>query len=315
MTGVRTGPVGPGERSRDVRAPRATAARDAGAFARRVRSAAAVGVAAFLLLAVAACGSGGTTEVSGGPGTEWEALGEVPAPTLPDGSPAPQVMAEVTLPDGAVPTVPQPAVPVVAPPTTVPSAPAPTAPTPSVLASPAPGASGPLPSVQLPPSLPGGAQAVERLGDDALRSVAARALSRVRFDWRSVLAGWQVRFLPGRKGLRGSTFPDARVIEVYVRSSDDVAGLSHVIAHEMGHAVDVSRLGDVQRAAWKAARGVDANAAWFPAGDGASDYASPAGDWAESFARWQTGVGWYSQVGPPPTPVQTALMASLAGLA
>jgi hypothetical protein len=298
-----------------VRAPRATAARDAGASLRRARSGAALLVATVLLCAAAACGATGTTEVSGGPGSGWGTLDEAPAPTLPDGSPAPQVMAEVTLPDGAVPTLPQPAVPVVAPPTTTPPAPPPTVPTPSVLASPVAGARGPLPSVQLPQSLPGGAQAVERLGDDALRSVAAQALSRVRFDWRSVLAGWQVRFLPGRKGLRGSTFPDARVIEVYVRSSDDVAGLSHVIAHEMGHAVDVSRLGDVQRAAWKAARGADPAAPWFPAGDGVSDYASPAGDWAESFARWQTGVGWYSQVGPPPNAVQTALMASLAGLA
>jgi hypothetical protein len=295
-----------------VKGPRGSAPT---ARARTLGSLALVVLAAVVAASVlVGCGPGSTTEVSGGAGTGWGALDEVPAETLPDGSPAPQVMAEVTLPGGAVPTVPQPAVPVVVPTTVAPPT-EPAAPAPSVLAAPVPGATGPLPSLQLPVSLPGAAQAMERLGDDALRSLSARALARVRFDWRSVLSGWQIRFLPGRKGLRGSTFPDSRVIEVYVRSSDDVNGLAHVIAHEMGHAVDVSRLGEVQRAAWKAARGVPAATPWFPAGDGVSDYASPAGDWAESFARWQTGVGWYSQVGPPPDAVQTALLASLAGLA
>jgi hypothetical protein len=276
-------------------------------------------VVCAVALAATGCGSSRTTEVSGG-SIGWGTLDDSPPLIAADGGPAPQVMAEVTLPDGGVPTVPQPTVPT-APTATVLSEtrsappPATSAPPPPVLAAPSAGSTGPLPSVQVPESVPGGARAVERLDTDAQRALASRALGRIRFDWRTVLGGWQIRFLPGRKGLRGSTFPDTKVIEVYVRPRDDVATLSHVIAHEMGHAVDVSRLGDVQRDAWRAARGYGASVPWFPTADGARDYATGAGDWAESFARWQTGVGWYSELGPPPDAFQVVLMAQLSGVA
>jgi hypothetical protein len=298
-----------------------TQARVAGAPAvirRRSALLVALVVCAVALIATG-CGSSGTTEVSG-TGIGWGTLDDSPPLADGGGGPGPQVMAEVTLPDGGVPTVPQPTVPA-APTATVLSAtesaraPATSTPPPPVLAAPSVGATGPLPAVQLPEAVPGGARAVERLATDAQRAVASQALGRIRFDWRTVLAGWQVRFLPGRTGLRGSTFPDTKVIEVYVRRGDDAASLSHVIAHEMGHAVDVSRLGDAQRSAWSAARGYGASVPWFPTADGARDYATGAGDWAESFARWQTGVGWYSELGPPPDALQTVLMAQLAGLA
>ena len=267
---------------------------------------------------VAGCGAGGTTEVSTEIG--WGTLDDVPRLPL-DGVTAagPQIIPEVTLADGGVPTVPQPSVPAAPTPTVLSATTPPTATVaeparPPVLATPAAGAAGPPPSLQVPESVPGGARAVERLDSDAQRSVAAAALGRIRFDWRTSLNGWQVRFLPGRRGLRGSTFPDSRVIEVYVRNGDRVDGLSHVIAHEMGHAVDVSRFGPVQRDAWKAGRGIPGDVAWFPSADGARDYATGAGDFAESFAFWQTGVGWYSELGPPPDAAQTALLVALSGL-
>jgi hypothetical protein len=219
-------------------------------------------------------------------------------------------MAEVTTPDGAVPTVPQPSVPEGAPLATEPASPPP-----AVLAAPVGTGTVPATVPSVPESVPGGARAVERLDDDAERAVASKALGRIRFDWKADLPGWQIRFLPGRAGLRGLTFPDQHVIEVYVRSSDRPEGLSHVIAHEMGHAVDVSRLGDAEHAIWKQARRISASVPWFPGASGAQDYATGAGDWAESFAWWQTGVGWYSQLGPPPDAAQMALMARLSGLA
>ena len=283
--------------------------------ATRLSLAVLVVIGAVLVLP-AACGApSNTSEVAGpiGWGTIADPLEPIPAGS--DGGPAPQVMAEVTLPDGGVPTVPQPSVPQAPPPTIVaPPADTPPETAPPVLAAPS-AATGTLPSIQVPEVVPGGARALERLDSDAQRTVASKALGRIRFDWKSNLTGWQIRFLPGRAGLRGSTFPDEQVIEVYVRDSDRPEGLSHVIAHEMGHAIDVSRLGTVERETWKLARGIPSSVPWFPGVSGATDYSTGAGDWAESFASWQSGVGWYSQLGPPPDVVQTALLAQLSGLA
>ena len=257
----------------------------------------------------AACSTGGGPSEVGSIG--WGTLDASPGAGIA-AAPGPQVMSEVPLPDGAVPSVPQAAVPPAGAPTT---APAPPTTSPAVLAAPSGSGGGPTPSIDLPVAIPGGARAMERLDGDAARKVASQALGRIRFNWKAALPGWQIRFLPGRAGLRGSTFPDQQVIEVYVRSSDRPDGLSHVIAHEMGHAVDVSRLGPVQHELWMRARGIPDTVPWFPGSSGARDYATGAGDWAESFASWQTGVGWYSELGPPPDALQVALMAQLAGLA
>jgi hypothetical protein len=163
-----------------------------------------------------------------------------------------------------------------------------------------------------PPPPDGGARAVERLGDDGRRATAARALGLVDYDWQRRLPGWQLRFLPGRSGVRGLTYPDARVIEVFVRDSDSPESLAHVVAHELGHAVDVTHLDDGERAAWRSARGIDPRRPWFPGASGASDFSSGAGDFAESFA-WRTagGGGWYSDLGPPPNAVETAILDRL----
>lgn len=245
-------------------------------------------VAAAAMVAVG-CAPGNTTEVGSSPDG-------YPA-QAPDGYPSPQVMAEVTLPDGSVSTLPQPSVPVI-------TTPAPDAGPPADRSAP-----------EQSPAAPADGRAVERLDGDAEVDLAGLALTRIPVDWRAALPGWQIRFLPARAGLRGATFPDRRVIEIYVRRRDSAAELAHVVAHELGHAVDVSRLDDADRAAWKAARGIDPRAAWFPAGSAVADFTSPAGDWAESFARWQTGTGWYSKLGPPPDVAQAVLLAQLSGLA
>lgn len=274
----------------------------------------AAGRAALLVLvalvgaALLSCSASRTAEVSGRevPDPVWGVVGtaddspdglvaDPSAASGPDG-PEPQVMAEVTLPDGAVPTLPQPGVP-------------------AAVATPdATGSRSPATAPPTTAAAPGSSdRAVERLGSDDLRDRAARALGRIRYDWRSRLPGWQVRFLPGRPGLRGSTFPRERVVEVYVRGNQSVTDVAHVIAHELGHAVDVSLLADADRAAWLAARGVDPGTTWFPGESGVTDFSTGAGDFAESFAHWQVGDQWYSRLGPPPDAATTALLVSLAG--
>ncbi|MFI5044699.1 MAG: hypothetical protein ACHQDC_07905 [Acidimicrobiales bacterium] len=143
------------------------------------------------------------------------------------------------------------------------------------------------------------------------RALAASALSLVGWDWRGRLPGWEIRFLPGRSGYRGSTFPDAKVIEIYVRGGESPESLAHVIAHEMGHAIDTQYLTDVQRQAWRTVRGIPAEVPWWP-GSGAADYSTGAGDWAESFAYVQTHHDWFSQLGGAPDAVQTALVKRFA---
>lgn len=242
----------------------------------------------------------------------------------PDGYPSVQVMAEVDQDGGDASSVPvdpgavadpDPTAPAVAPATPVTQPAQEVAPPPVVAPAPVVSATPAVAPPESPAPVPADDRAVQRLGDDSKVDVAARALAIIPIDWRAALPGWQIRFLPGRAGLRGVTFPDRSVIEIYVRSSDTPSGLAHVVAHELGHAIDTSRLDASDRAAWMAARGLNPDVSWYPAGSAVSDFATPAGDWAESFAMWQTGTSWYSRVGPPPDTAQTVLLAQLAGLA
>lgn len=137
----------------------------------------------------------------------------------------------------------------------------------------------------------------------------------VNFDWEAVLPGWQVRFEPGRPGLRGLTSFDARTVTVYVRGDLTAAQQAFDLGHELGHAVDADRLTDPERAAWRQARGISAGTPWSWAWDGsaAGDYAMPAGDWAESFAVAVTGTTgeFQSRLAGPPSAAQVGLLRSL----
>jgi len=212
-----------------------------------------------------------------------------PAPVV---EPAPVEVAPVE-----VPTIGRPE----APPTT--AAPVPVEPPPE-----------PPPAVVLAPpvtSAPALARAVEGLSSAERRDVASQALGMIVYDWQGSLPGWEIRFLDARAGYRGLTYPEERVVEVYVRSSDTPSTLAHVVAHELGHAVDVTWFGVEERSAWIAARGVDPRVSWFVEAAG-SDFASGAGDFAESFAWWQVGgPTWFGELAAPPSDEQLAVLARL----
>lgn len=143
------------------------------------------------------------------------------------------------------------------------------------------------------------------------RALADATVARISYPWEDQLRGWVVAFLPARDGLRGLTSPDARRIEIYVRATDTPESLARVLAHELGHAVDVTRNDARDRQAWRAARGAAASVPWWP-NDAAADFATLAGDFAEAFAVWQTGAVSESTVAGPVTGDQLALLASLA---
>ncbi len=123
--------------------------------------------------------------------------------------------------------------------------------------------------------------------------------------------GWSISFHPGRDGVLGYTLTGEHHIQIFVRSSMSDSLLRHVIAHEIGHAVDVSLNSADDRNRWIEARGIQ-GAPWWP-GDGATDFSTGAGDFAESFAAWQVGSGNFrSNLAGAPNGDQLALMASLA---
>jgi len=129
-------------------------------------------------------------------------------------------------------------------------------------------------------------------------------LARIGYPYWGL--AFAIHFLPARSGYLGFTTYADRRIEVYVgpcsRESDAV--LTHTIAHEIGHAVDYT-LGDPgRRARWQRARGIPAGTPWFDC-SACTDYHTPAGDFAETFAYWQAGPsGFRSTMAGPPTPAQ-----------
>jgi len=136
------------------------------------------------------------------------------------------------------------------------------------------------------------------------------ALASISYPWQSQLPGWQIRFHPGIDGAYGYTLTDESIIDIYIRDGQSDQLLAHVVAHEIGHAVDVTLNDSTDRDRWQQTRGIDAQ--WWP-DNRASDFATGAGDFAESFAAWQVGTASFrSQLGGPPTADQLAVLADLA---
>lgn len=116
-------------------------------------------------------------------------------------------------------------------------------------------------------------------GDPVSTGRAAEAL--IGYDYRSVLEGWTFAFDGPREGYRGNTNTVSRTISVYVGPHDTPQVVAGVIAHEVGHALDVMYLDDQTRVDWMQMRGVTDG--WWPH-SGASDFHVGAGDYAEAVA-------------------------------
>jgi hypothetical protein len=155
---------------------------------------------------------------------------------------------------------------------------------------------------------------VATAGEDVLvvgDSRGAETMALIAFPWRRRLPGWSIAFLPPRAGLRGLTRVDDRRIEIYVRDGDSASSLARVVAHELGHAVDVELNSPSDRDRWREVRVVAASVSWWP-GNAVSDFDTLAGDFAEAFATMVTGSVSLSRVAPPPGPAELAVLAELA---
>jgi hypothetical protein len=136
-----------------------------------------------------------------------------------------------------------------------------------------------------------------------------RVLASLHYDWQAL--GYRFVFLPGQKGLLGMTSGADKTVTIYVRSTQSDLILAHTIAHELGHVLDFTRGTADRRSAYLRIRGLNPNLAWFGC-SGCTDYATPAGDWAEVFAYYLAGPGDFrSQMQSAPTAGQLLQLGAL----
>ena len=99
-------------------------------------------------------------------------------------------------------------------------------------------------------------------------------------------------------------------IEIYVRPQDDVQLIAYDIAHELGHAMDLTYNTDETRKKWMMVRGIDPATSWFGCNQ-CSDYSTPAGDFAETFALMLRGPEFFrGRIAPRPSTVQLRVLMS-----
>jgi hypothetical protein len=136
------------------------------------------------------------------------------------------------------------------------------------------------------------------------------ALRLIRLDLDSTFSGWTIQFKAPRTGYLGLTLVKQRRVEIYLRSGRSVEGIAHDLAHELGHAADVTFNNNDDRSVYLANRGLPETTSWWTC-NSCGDLQVGAGDFAETFAVL---VGpkykFYSEVGPRPTEDQLTAIAS-----
>ena len=162
----------------------------------------------------------------------------------------------------------------------------------------APPTSAPAPA---PTSAPAPAMTIQQRGE--------AALARLTYPYQQL--GYTIVFLPGMPGYFGRGFHEQRRIEVYVRSNESDDELAHIVAHEIGHAVDWLYHTPARDREWLLIRGVDPTTEWAPC-PFCTDFGAPSGDFAETFALWQLGrTTFASTLAPRPTPAQLQELSKL----
>jgi hypothetical protein len=135
------------------------------------------------------------------------------------------------------------------------------------------------------------------------------ALRRLSYPYQQL--GYTIEFLPGMPGYFGRGFHEQHRIEIYVRNSQSDADLAHVVAHEIGHAVDWMYHTPARDRQWLLLRGVDPATEWAPC-PFCPDFGAPSGDFAESFALWQLGqTSFAGTLAPRPTAAQLQELSKL----
>ena len=141
-------------------------------------------------------------------------------------------------------------------------------------------------------------------------ATGSAALATIPFDWERLLPGWTIEFAGHHDDLLGGTSWQERRITIWIRPEQSLGQVRHVIAHEIGHALDVTYFDHALRTRWTAQRSFDPDEDWWPE-SGENDYASPAGDLAETIATWVNGTDHWAGTGGEPTEADIALVREL----
>ncbi len=136
------------------------------------------------------------------------------------------------------------------------------------------------------------------------------ALSTMEIDVEAALPGWRIdASTPSDEPAAAYTWPQQQRIEVFAQPNWDRDTLSRVLAHEIGHAIDIEHGSPELRRQWLELRAIDSTG-WWP-GDAAADFHTGAGDFAETFAFALVGNDDFrSEVGDVPTEAQIAFARS-----
>lgn len=145
--------------------------------------------------------------------------------------------------------------------------------------------------------------------DPVAAAIGAEAETFISYPWHDLLVGWNVAYLDSDGSIGGNTNLPTRTITVYTPADGDPAYVAEVLAHELGHALDVTFLDEGARQQWLAARGVS-DSPWWPT-DGPADFHVGAGDFAEAVAAVLTGSPSDSTLAGPFTAEQLALAESM----
>lgn len=136
----------------------------------------------------------------------------------------------------------------------------------------------------------------------------AAALRLIDFPWQEL--DYDIVFMPPQRGLRAMITFSKHRIEVYARPGENSQTLAYDIAHELGHAIDVLQNTAESRKRWMETRGIDVSTEWFGC-NRCSDYDTPAGDFAETFAFLLLGPGHFrGRIAPPPSGEQIDTLLS-----
>jgi hypothetical protein len=135
------------------------------------------------------------------------------------------------------------------------------------------------------------------LSSAVVRQEAALAL--IDFPWKEL--NYEIVFLPPRPGFRALITFSKQLIEIYARPGEDSRIVAYNIAHELGHAIDRQRNTPESRRRWMELRGINPDEPWFGC-NRFSDYNTPAGDFAETFAFLLLGPGGSAAASPRPRP-------------
>ena len=139
-------------------------------------------------------------------------------------------------------------------------------------------------------------------------SARAQAIEEaIGWDFRAALPTWRIEHGDTHPTWRGVTNTVTRTVTLFDRPDTSIDEAAAVLAHELGHALDIDVLDDEARRTWLEMRSIDTG--WW-AGEAQADFDVGAGDFAEAVAAYLLGSPTRSPHGPY-SDAQLAFVADL----